>query len=46
MYMFGVPNNIIMDNRTQFTMREFKDFCADSGININYDSVSHPQSNG
>jgi hypothetical protein len=46
MYRFGVPNNIITDNGTQFTMREFKDFCADSGIKINYASVSHPQSNG
>jgi transposase InsO family protein len=45
-YRFGVPNNIIMDNGTQFTTREFKDFCVDSGIKINYASVSHPQSNG
>jgi hypothetical protein len=29
MYRFGVPNNITIDNGTQFTMREFKDFCAD-----------------
>jgi hypothetical protein len=28
-YRFGVPNNIIIDNETQFTTREFKDFCAD-----------------
>jgi hypothetical protein len=46
MYRFGVPNNIITDNGTQFTVREFKDFCADSSIKINYASVSHPQSNG
>jgi IS30 family transposase len=46
MYRFGVPNNIIMDNRTQFTVREFKDFCADLGIKINYASVPHPWSNG
>jgi IS30 family transposase len=46
MYRFGVPNNIIMNNGTQFTMREFRDFCSDSGIKINYVSVSHPQSNG
>jgi transposase InsO family protein len=45
-YRFGVPNNIITDNGTQFTAREFKDFCADLGIKINYVSVSHPQSNG
>jgi hypothetical protein len=42
MYRFGVPNNIITDNGTQFTVREFKDFFADSGIKINYASVSHP----
>jgi transposase InsO family protein len=41
-YRFGVPNNIITDNGTQFTAREFKDFCADLGIKINYVSVSHP----
>jgi transposase InsO family protein len=44
--MFDVPNNIITDNETQFTVREFKDFTAESGIKINYASVSHPQSNG
>jgi hypothetical protein len=42
MYWFGVLNNIITDNGTQFTVREFKDFCVDSGIKINYASVSHP----
>jgi hypothetical protein len=42
MYMFGILNNIITHNRTQFTAREFKDFCTDSGIKINYASVSHP----
>jgi transposase InsO family protein len=46
MYMFGVPSNIITNNGTQFTVREFKDFCAYSGNKANYASVSHPQSNG
>jgi transposase InsO family protein len=46
MYKFGIPNNIIINNGTQFTVREFKDFCADLGIKINYASVSHLQSNG
>jgi transposase InsO family protein len=41
MYKFVIPNNIITDNGTQFTVKEFKDFCADSGIKINYASVSH-----
>jgi transposase InsO family protein len=42
MYKFGVPNNIIIDNGTQFTAREFKDFCVESGIKINYASMSNP----
>jgi transposase InsO family protein len=46
MYRFGIPSNIITDNGTQFTVRAFKDFCADSGIKVNYALVSHPQSNG
>jgi transposase InsO family protein len=45
MYRFGIPNNIIIDNGTQFTTREFKNFCVDSCIKINYASVSHLQSN-
>jgi hypothetical protein len=43
MYMFGMPNTNTIDNGTQFTAREFKDICADSGIKVNYASVSHPQ---
>jgi transposase InsO family protein len=46
MYKFGVPNNIITNNGTKFTAMEFKDFCVDSSIKINYASVSHPQSIG
>jgi hypothetical protein len=45
MYWLGVPNNIITVNGTQFIAREFKDFRVDSGIKINYASVSQPQSN-
>jgi hypothetical protein len=36
MYKFGVPNNIITNNETQFTAREFKDICADLRVKINY----------
>jgi hypothetical protein len=45
-YRFVVHNNNITDNGTQFTTREFNDFWPDSGIKINYASLSHPQSNG
>jgi hypothetical protein len=42
MCRFGVPNNIIIDNENQFTVREFIDFCGNMGIKVNYASVSHP----
>jgi transposase InsO family protein len=42
MYLFDVPNNIITDNGTQFTTREFRDFCENTRIKVNYASVSHP----
>jgi hypothetical protein len=44
-YRFGVPNNIITNSGTQFTLRELKDFCVDLGIKINYASLSHLSSN-
>jgi hypothetical protein len=37
-------NNINTIKGTQFTAREFRDFYADSGIEINYTLVSHAQS--
>src|SRR5438105_1874614 len=43
---FGVPNRIITDNGTQFTVSEFKDWCEELGIKICYAFVAHPQSNG
>jgi hypothetical protein len=46
MYKFVISNNIITNNRTQLTAREFMDFCGDSSIKINYALVSHPRSNG
>src|SRR5438128_2611314 len=43
---FSIPNRIIMDNGTQFTRAEFKDWCKELVIKICYSSVAHPQSNG
>ena len=45
-FRFGVPNSIITNNGTNFTEEEFKDFCVEQGIKLNYASVAHPQSNG
>ena len=43
---FSVLNRIIIDNGTQFTGAEFKDWCEELGIKICYASIAHPQSNG
>jgi transposase InsO family protein len=45
-FRFGVPNNIITDNGTNFTSREFGDFCQELGIQLNFASVAHLQTNG
>jgi transposase InsO family protein len=46
MYRFDIPNNIITNNGTQFTVREFRDFYENIGIKVNYALVLYPQSNG
>ena len=45
-YRFGVPNSIITDNGTNFTAKEFRSFCKEQNITLNYASVAHAQSNG
>jgi transposase InsO family protein len=45
-YRYGVPNSIITDNGTNFTLSEFQEFTKNLGIKIKYASVAHPKSNG
>jgi transposase InsO family protein len=45
-YWYGVPNNIITDNGTNFTSGEFQEFAKELGIKIKYALVAHPKSNG
>jgi transposase InsO family protein len=45
-FQFGVPNNIITDNDSNFTSREFKDYFEGRGIKLHFASVAHPQTNG
>ena len=42
---FGIPYEIISDNRTQFDSKEFRAFCDNLGIKKNFSSVDHPQTN-
>jgi transposase InsO family protein len=41
-----VPNSIITNNGTNFTLGEFQEFAKELGIKIKYASVAHLKSNG
>jgi transposase InsO family protein len=43
---FGVLNRIITNNGSQFTNGAFQGYCEDLGIQICYESIAHPESNG
>jgi hypothetical protein len=43
---YGVPHNIITDNRTNFAKGIFAEFYSQKGIRLDLASVVHPQSNG
>ncbi|XP_039778487.1 uncharacterized protein K02A2.6-like [Panicum virgatum] len=45
-HRFGVPNSIITDNGTNFTGKEFLEFCDDHHIRIDWAAVAHPSMNG
>jgi hypothetical protein len=45
-FHFGVPHNIITDNGTNFTSKEFKKYCESMGIKLKFASVAHPKTNG
>jgi len=45
-HRFGVPNSIIIDNRTQFTGRKFLEFCDRNHIRVDWAALAHPKTNG
>ncbi|KAK1649076.1 hypothetical protein QYE76_066881 [Lolium multiflorum] len=45
-FRFGVPHSIVTDNGNNFTFKEFKAYCAEVGIKLQFASVAHPQTNG
>jgi hypothetical protein len=45
-FRFGVPHNIIKDNGTNFTSKEFKSYCESMGIKLKFASVVLPKTNG
>ena len=40
---YGVPHSIIMDNCSNFTPNELKNWCGNLGIKLDYASVYHPK---
>jgi hypothetical protein len=45
-FRFGVPHSIITHNRTNFTSKDFKNYCESMGIKLKFASVAHPKKNG
>jgi hypothetical protein len=45
-FRFGVPHSIITYNGTNFTSKEFKNYCESMGIKWKFTSVAHPKTNG
>jgi transposase InsO family protein len=45
-FRFGVQHSIITNNGTNFTSKEFKDYCEGLGIILKFASVAHPKTNG
>jgi hypothetical protein len=41
-----VPHNIITDNGTNFTSKQFKSYCESMGIKLKFAYVAHPKTNG
>ncbi|GKU94227.1 hypothetical protein SLEP1_g7753 [Rubroshorea leprosula] len=43
---YGIPNQIVADNGTQFNCSTFRDFYSSYGIKLQFTLVYHPESNG
>ncbi|GKU90476.1 hypothetical protein SLEP1_g4466 [Rubroshorea leprosula] len=43
---YGISNQIVADNGTQFNCISFRDFCSSYEIELQFTSVYHPESNG
>ncbi|XP_071739858.1 uncharacterized protein [Rutidosis leptorrhynchoides] len=42
---FGIPNEIVSDNVTQFEGEPFRSWCQELNIKQSFTSVAHPQAN-
>jgi hypothetical protein len=46
MQRYGLPHRIITDLGSNFNNHQFWEYCENSGIDVWYISVAHPQANG
>jgi hypothetical protein len=46
MHRFRIPNRVITDLFSPFTVIKFRNWAQDCGISINYALVAHPKANG
>jgi transposase InsO family protein len=44
-FRFEVPYSVITDNGTNFTSKEFKNYCESMDIKLKFASVAHPKTN-
>jgi transposase InsO family protein len=45
-HRYGLPHRIITDLGSNFNNHQFWEYCENSGIDVRYVSVAHPQANG
>jgi hypothetical protein len=45
-HRYGLPHRIIIDLGSNFNNHQFWEYCENSGIDVRYISVAHPQANG
>jgi transposase InsO family protein len=45
-HRYGLPHRIITDLGSNFNNHQFWEYCENTGIDIRYVSVAHPQANG
>ena len=43
---FGVPNSLVLDNASYFSLMKLTEFALEKGIKIKYSSKYYPQGNG
>jgi hypothetical protein len=45
-FRFGVPHSIITYKGTNFTLKDFKNYCESMGIKLKFAFMAHPKTNG